>query len=190
MSIEGGLGLDVEYDPRELKPFTAVARRFPRELYRAQGRAASIVARKFRSAVARGGNRDTGRLAPLSPLRLALRPSQPMGGVLGSEARSLVRVQRRSGAVYAGYISRVEGVFSRWQSGGRMAIGDRARSALYRKLHYLGVAADAIEIGEMAVQPARPVTEPIAAVARREFPRWVLGNLNKMIDRTLTRKGY
>lgn len=179
--------LRVSAQPEVLARLRVLAQTFPKELARAQYRAASIVVRKIRSAMRRGGNQDTGRLAPLSPLRLALRPATPMGGVLNTEASSLVRVQRRGGVVYAGFISDLDGVFSRWQMGGRVTLSKPARAHMHRMLRYGGMPR--MEIPEEGEQPARPVIGPIARVAADEYPRWVEGAFYKQIHRTLGRAG-
>lgn len=183
MTPSGSIALSVSYDPRALDGFAEVARLFPKEVDRAHGQAASIVARKIRSAVAKGGTAETGGLAPHSPLRAMLWPAMPFGGVYASRAKQLCRVQRRGAVLHAGYVSAVEGGFSRWQEGGTVELGTKARAAIHRRLAYGGNRY--AEVPETATQPARPVVPPIHAATVREFPRWVESAALKLVNRAL-----
>lgn len=181
------VGLTVEMDPRTPKTMNQLARQFPREMRRAQGRAASIVARKMRSAMRRMGNKDTGKLEPLSELRLALHPDMPAGGKLATQATQLIKVQRRGGSIYVGFIPALDGVASRWQDGGSSPMTDRTRRALRIMLAH-GARRD-VQVPHVADQPQRHVIAPIAKVAAREYPRWVESAAAKLIDKTLTKAG-
>ena len=185
MTPAASVALSVSYDPRAMAGFAEVARLFPKEVDRAHGQAASIVARKIRAAVAKAGNAETGGLAPHSPLRAMLWPAMPYGGVYASRATQLCRVQRRGAALHAGYVSAVEGGFSRWQEGGTVSLGTKARAAIRRRLAYGGNRF--AEVPETATQPARPVVPPIHAAAVRDFPRWVESAALKLVEKTLAR---
>ncbi len=182
-----GVALSIEHDPAIWAPLRKLAREFPREMYRAEGRAASIIARKIRASVRRLGNKDTGNLPALADLSTSLRPGRQPGGVLGENGSQLCRVQRRSGGIYAGYVAGVEGVFSRWQMGGFSMLDDHVRQAIHISLRRRGIAG--YEVPQVAEQPPRPVVEPIARVAAQEFPRWVYSAMSKIVNKTLDRKG-
>lgn len=182
--MSGSVALSIEMDPRTPAAFSQLSVQFPREMYRAHGQAASTVARKIRAAVRKLGNKDTGRLPGLSDLRNLIHPGTP-GGILGENANKLVAVQRRGGVLYAGYVSGIEGVFSRWQEGGDTPIPENARAWLHRRAAAAG--ARDMEVPETATQPARPVIAPIAEVTRTEFPAWVERAATKLIEKSLAR---
>lgn len=181
-------GFSIQYSESDKAAFRRLSAMFPKEVARAHGQAASTIVRKIRAAVRNAGNGDTGRLANLSNLRLALWPSRPFGGVLTSQAKSLCRVQRRDGAIYSGYVSSVEGIFSRWQQGGRQAITKSQRQQLHRMLTYGGNRD--MEVPTMAVQPPRDVIEPIARAVGPLVPKWIKSAMTKLIKKTLEKKGY
>lgn len=183
--MTAGVPLRIAFEGADLRRFTRLSRIFPGEMRRAQGRAGSIVVRKIRGAVSRLGNADTGRLPPLSPISSALRPTRAPGGVLADPA--LIRLQNRGGYIHAGAISRVEGVFSRWQDGGSRPLDALQRAWLHRSLAYAG--APGLDVPETATQPERQVIAPIAAVTAREWPRWVRSAAVKLIEKTLGRAG-
>jgi len=185
--VTDGVQLSIRPDPAALARLSSLSKTFPKEVQRAQLQAASIAVRKIRAAVRKMGNGDTGVLAPLSPLRLAVRPNTPPGGLLSTAASTLCRVQKRGSTLYAGYVSGVEGVFSRWQEGGSTPLNTRARQYLHKQLAYGGHSG--VEVPETAEQPGRPVVAPIHRVASREYPRWVERAALKAIDKTLRKAG-
>jgi hypothetical protein len=181
-------GVSIQYSETDKASFRRMAKLFPKEVARAHGQAASIIARKIRAAVRNAGNQDTGPLAKLHELRLALHPSKPYGGILATQGKGLCRVQKRGDSIYSGYVSGVEGLFSRWQQGGRKSLDKRERQQLHRMLTYGGHRDMAVPT--FTVQPKRDVIEPIARASGPEVPRWIMSAMTKLINKTLSRKGY
>ena len=78
----------------------------------------------------------------------------------------------------------------RWQRGGTYNGLDRPemRAALYRFVNYrLGKAAAAGLQIVPTIQPPREFVGPIGEVAKREFPRWVERNLEKILAQRAAR---
>lgn len=179
--------LKLEVDPVMVKKIQELAKMFPKEAYRSEGRAASIVARQILSSVKKLGGKQTGRLEPLSDLRVALRGSENPGGILSKNGKALCRVQRRSNGIYAGYISGVEKVLARWQDGGVSDNTTNARHMLHKVLGAKGFGD--MEVPLQSVQNERSVVKPIAALANKDFPKWVMSNMTKMIEKKLSKFG-
>lgn len=180
-------GVSIQYSEKDKAAFRRMAKMFPREVARAHRQVASTIVRKIRAAVRNGGNADTGALAKLSELRLTLFPARPMGGVLTTHASSLCRVQKRGDELYSGYVSGVEGLFSRWQQGGRQALNKYQRKQLHRMLTYGGHRD--IEVPKQATQPKRDVIDPITKAVGPEVPKWIMSAMTKLINKTLDKKG-
>jgi hypothetical protein len=180
-------GVSIQYSETDKAAFRRMAKLFPKEVARAHRQVASTIVRKIRAAVRNAGNQDTGPLTKLHELRLALQPGRPYGGILATQGKSLCRVQKRDNALYSGYVSNVEGIFSRWQMGGRKALGKHERQQLHRMLTYGGHRD--MEVPKYSVQPKRDVIEPIAKASGPEVPRWIMSAMTKLINKTLSRKG-
>ena len=159
---------------------TWVAASFPDETTKAVTQAASIIKRKMYKAVTELGSKDTGQFQPLSEMRGVLRGKKTPGGVLADSR--LLKVQRDGGEFYCGYPSRMTGVFSAWQESRNIDLTNNVmRHRLHEILHFIG--RKDFEIPYSGYQPKRYVVDPLAALASRKMPKWVLGAMNKLFDK-------
>ena len=77
------INLSITLSERDRANLDALAKLFPREMVQANGRAASIVKRKLRAAMSKGGGTpDEPTFAALDPLTVALKGRSKPGGVL------------------------------------------------------------------------------------------------------------
>ena len=161
---------------------------FPKEMRRAQKLAARNMAVKIGKAVAGGGDSDTGRLSPLSELRLKLDPKKPFGGVFKQRRASLFKTWQVGNVQYAGAITNVAPFFSRFQEGGNRDIPKASRHMMHKRLGGMYKQA-APDVPKVAIQPQRQVISPLVRYAEREYSRNVVGIFNKLVERKLGKVG-
>lgn len=159
-----------------------LARKAPKACERAQLRAASIMPRKILAAMRTLNLKDAGgKLPGLSEVSLAMRTRKP-GGKLTAE-RGLCRVMNVNGKLVAGFVGRVENVAALWQEGGTKPIHPHVRRMMHIVMSKHG--ARGVIVPTVAEQPQRLVVEPLAKSFGREMPRWILGALEKEIDKNI-----
>lgn len=161
-----------------------LAKTAPKECERAQLRAASIMPRKITAAMKSLNLKDSGgKLPALSDLSNAIRAQKP-GGKLTSE-RGLCRIMNVGGKLVAGFVGNVSKSASKWQDGGTRPVSIAQRAWLLKKLAKYG--AETVIIPIVAEQPKRLIVEPLAVTFGKQMPKWILGALNKQIDKKLAR---
>lgn len=176
------INMEITFSERDRASFNALARQFPREMLRANGQAASIVKRKMRAAMRRGGGTpDVPAFAPLHPLSVAFNGRSQPGGIL---AEPSVIVSYRLGTVQVvGWPDRVQGLALAFQS----AKSRPTTKAERRRFH---IRAPGFLDIKTYNRPARPVVDPLAESVNRDYPRWVMGAATKLIAKTLAKKGF
>ena len=176
------LGIKVTDPSGDMSRLNDLARILPKEMEKAHLRAASIIPAKIRASVRSLNVPGGGRLPDLAPMSQALRSgaTHKPGGKLAD--KSVCRVWAQNAVLVAGWIDNVSDVAALWQDGHNTPITTRQRHYLHRQLGRIG---NRVEVPLVSNQPARPVIDPIAAMAKREIPNWVLGAFNAIVSRKL-----
>jgi len=159
-----------------------LARTAPKECEKAQLRAASIMPRKITAAMRSLNLKNSGgKLPALSDLSTAMRDNKP-GGKLTSQ-RGLCRIMNINGKLVAGFVGNVANVAANWQDGGTRSLSIYERRYIHIALSKRG--ARGVIVPTVAQQPKRLIVEPLAVTFGKEMPKWILGALNKEIDKKM-----
>lgn len=111
---------------------------------------------------------------------------QQIGGALGSKLAIKIR---RLGpfAANVDWIEPLRPYASRFMEGGNVGLANpRVRAAIHRALYYAHAPNTPVPAGD--VQPARPVTEPVAAWTNETFERYVRSTVARLVSESI-RKG-
>jgi len=176
------INLQIQIADRDRANLNALARQFPREMLQANGRAASIVKRKMRAAMSKGGGTpDVPGFAALAPLTVALTQRSQPGGILADS--SAIVSYRLGSAQIVGWPDKLQGLAQSFQSAETRptTVGER------RSFH---VRAPAFGSVPTYARPARPVIEPLTLTINREYPRWIMGAATKIIGKKLAKRGF
>jgi len=176
------INLSITLSERDRANLDALAKLFPREMVQANGRAASIVKRKMRAAMTKGGGTpDVPAFAALDPITVALKRRSQPGGMLGDSG---VIVSYRLGiAQIVGWPDRLQDMASSFQSPQTFALGIESRQ-------WLHTHAPGMDVPATYDRPPRPVVEPLSATVNRDFPKWIMGAATKIIGKKLAKKGF
>lgn len=176
------INIGITLNERDKANLNALARQFPREMLQANGRAASIVKRKLRSAMAKGGGTaDVPSFAALDPITVALKGRSQPGGVL---ADSGVIVSYRLGITQiVGWPDKLQGIASAFQSAETRPNTPQERQRFH-------IRAPGLDIPTQYARPARPAIEPLSATVNRDYPKWIMGAATKIIGKKLAKRGF
>jgi hypothetical protein len=176
------INLSITLNERDRANLDALAKLFPREMVQANGRAASIVKRKLRAAMSKGGGTpDVPAFAALDPITVALKRRSQPGGMLGDSG---VIVSYRLGiAQIVGWPDRLQGMASSFQSPETHPTDADERYFFHKNVPQFGSVPT-------YMRPARPVIEPLSATVNRDFPKWIMGAATKIIGKKLAKKGF
>jgi hypothetical protein len=176
------INLQIQIADRDRANLNALARQFPREMLQANGRAASIVKRKMRAAMSKGGGTpDVPAFAALDPLTVILKGRSKPGGVL-AESGSIVSY-RLGIAQVVGWPDGLKGIALAFQS-------SQTRPTTPQERQRFHIRAPGLEAPAMYDRPGRPVLEPLSATVNRDFPKWIMGAATKIIGKKLAKKGF
>ena len=149
---------------------------FPRETRRALSRYGGLLRRRMAKGVKQKGGTE------FSPVREALHPGNAGGPLSNGKTIKIAKPSRF--AILVDWVEPLRPYASRWQSGGDVGFGStEVRRAIHLQLGSRGLRE--LPVDPAATQPERPVTAPVAAEARREAPRVILG----MVKSILKKKG-
>jgi hypothetical protein len=176
------INLQVTVSERDRANINALAREFPREMLQANGRAASIVKRKVRAAMSRGGGTpDVPSFAALHPLTVALKARSQPGGILADG--SVIVSYRLGKAQIIGWPDKLQGIAQAFQSA-------QSRETTKQERRMFHIRAPGIEDIPAYARPARPVIEPLSATVDRDYPKWIMGAATKIIGKKLAKRGF
>ena len=172
--------LGLNFDGKALAAFTALAKAYPREMVRANGRAASIVKRKMRAELKRGGGKDIPSFAPLSTLSREVFHRTRLGGIL-SEPHTIVSYKRGADQI-VGWVDGLEATGAAFQK-------ELFRPTEAHERRYIHRAGASHVSGHPATyyRPARPVIEPLMAACAPDYPKWFMGAAEKLIEKSKLR---
>ena len=117
-----------------------------------------------------------------SAIREAIHPGKAGGPLSNGKTIKIAKPSRFS--ILVDWIEELRPYASRWQTGGDVGFQRKeVRRAIHARLGSRGLRE--LPVDPAATQPERPVTAPVAAEARREAPRVILG----MVKSILRKKG-
>ena len=177
------IGLSIEFDGRDKANFDQLSRQFPREMVRANGFAASIVKRKFRAEMKKGGGKDIPSFVPPGYLTAALGNGVPLGGKLAGPG--VIVSYKRGDAQIVGWVDGLADLGSIFQSEESRPTTGKERMMFHRR-GLSGVSGQP----SWYSRPARPVTGPLIKAVAPEYPRWFQGAAEKLIGKTLAKAGF
>ena len=149
---------------------------FPRETRRALSRYGGLLRRRMAKGVKQKGGVD------FSAIREAIHPGKAGGPLSNGKTIQIAKPSRFS--ILVDWIEELRPYASRWQTGGDVGFQRKeVRRAIHVRLGSRGLRE--LPVDPAATQPERPVTAPVAAEARREAPRVILG----MVKSILRKKG-
>jgi hypothetical protein len=173
--------LQVTFSEKSKQNLADLSRQFPREMVRANGRAASIVKRKFRAAMRRGGGTsDVPALAPHSAVTQLMHGSGPLGGKLAEPA--LIVSYRLGVAQVVGWAGSLNNWAAAFQDQEFRPTGERERAYMHKALGN--------QVPGYYVRPARPVVDPLIKAVAPQYPRWFEGAAKKLIEKSLAKQGF
>jgi len=176
------INLQIQIADRDRANLNALARQFPREMLQANGRAASIVKRKMRAAMSKGGGTpDVPSFAALDPLTVIIKGRSQPGGVL-AESGSIVSYRLGITQV-VGWPDGLKGIALAFQSA-------QTRETTPQERQRFHILAPGLDAPAMYARPERPVLEPLSATVNRDFPKWIMGAATKIIGKKLAKKGF
>lgn len=177
--------LDIHADPKCAAQFKQLSAQFPNEMRRANGRAASIVRGKLRSVMKSGGGTNgVPGFVSLHALTVTLRNGRTDAGGKLADSRSIVMF-RRGNAQVVGWPGSLAGFASAFQESQTREMVKDEICHLYRNS---GWTHDRID--RTFARPARPVVDPLMRGVSKDYPRWVMGAATKLINKTLTKRGF
>jgi len=153
-----------------------MARAFPRETRRALSRYGGLIRRRMAKGVKQKGGVE------FSQIREAIHPGKAGGPLSNGKSIKIAKPSRF--AILVDWVEELRPYASRWQTGGSVGFQHKeVRRAIHLQLGSRGLRE--LPVDPAATQPERPVTAPVAAEARREAPRVILG----MVKSILRKKG-
>ena len=173
--------LTIKFDDKTARDFTQLSSQFPKEMARANGRAASTVKRRMRSAMEKGGG--TGGIptfAPLHPTTIWLSGNHAPGGKL--TASSAIVSYKLGTAQVVGWLSALD----KWASSLQTAEQHEMPTDERHYMHMRKVP----DVPSFYARPARPVVDPLVASVAPLYPKWFEGAAVKLINKSLAKQGF
>lgn len=171
----------IQFSGEDLAKWRQLQAQFPAEMIRANGRAASIVRRKMRAALKKGGGtKDVPALAPLHPVTMELTGRALPGGKLAQP--ELVVMYRLGKAQIVGWPDGLTNYASAFQSAQSSEMSKSVRHYMHRR-RVKGIPS-------WYARPARPVVEPLLASVAPQYTGWFQGAAVKLIEKSLAKQGF